>query len=266
MKKILLIAVACIIIGVIGISQTYTKAVEAVERGETERVIENEAIKNLEIDLDAGDVTVQKGNDSSFYIKQTGNMAKQKVSIDEQGDTLKIQGKGKKGISIDFSFLSFGYKAPGITIVVPERAYQDIKVSSSAGEITVNDVKSECIEVATLGGDVEMERVTAKKVEGSSKAGEVTMKKVSGKVVAKTTSGDVDVIDHDSKYDLEASSTAGDVDIRLLEKPQDATVSGKTFAGEVRIFKEKDGNVIIGNGGVKISGQTSAGDVTIEVN
>ena len=264
MKKILLVAVACIIIGVIGISQTYTKAVDAAEKGDKEKVIKNEAIKNLEIDLDAGDVTVQKGNDSSFYIKQSGNIANQKVSIDEQGDTLKIQGKVKKGISLDFSFLSFGFKAPGVTIVVPDRAYQDIKVSSSAGEITVNDVKSERVEAATLGGDVEIERVTAKKVEGSSKAGEIKMKKVSGKVVAKTTSGDVDVIDHDSKYDLEASSTAGDVDIRLLEKPQDATVSGKTFAGEVKVFKEEERKVVVGNGSVKISGQTSAGDVTIE--
>lgn len=266
MKKILLVAVACIIIGIIGISQTYTKAVDAEEKGDKEKVIKNEEIRNLEIDLDAGDVTVQKGNDSSFYIKQSGNIAKQKVSIDEERDTLKIQGKVKKGPSFDFSFFTFGLKTPGITIVVPERSYQEIKVSSSAGEITVSDLKGERIDVSTLGGDVEMERVTARKVEGSSKAGEVKMKKVSGKVVAKTTSGDVDIVDHDPKYDLEASSTAGEVDIRLLQKPQDATISGKTFAGEVEIFKEEKKNVTLGNGSVKISGQTSAGDVTIEAN
>ncbi len=96
MKKILLIAVACIIIGVIGISQTYSKTVDAAEEGETERVIKNEAIKSLEIDLDAEDVTVQKGNDSSFHIKQSGNTTKQKISIDEEGDILKVQGKIKK--------------------------------------------------------------------------------------------------------------------------------------------------------------------------
>ncbi|PFV83872.1 GNAT family acetyltransferase [Bacillus thuringiensis] len=266
MKKIVLIAVACIIIGIIGISQTYTKAVDAAEGGEKEKVVNNEKIKKIEIALDAGDITIQQGNDSSFYIKQTGNVEKQKVSIDEQGDILKVQGKIKKGISFDFSFLSFGFKTPGITIIVPERLYHEIKVSSSAGEIAVNNVKSERVEAATLGGDVEIERVTSKKVEGSTKAGEVKMKKVTGKVVAKTTSGDVDVIDHDSKYDLEASSTAGAIDIRLLEKPQDATVSGETLAGEVSIFKEKNNNIVIGNGSARISGKTSAGDVTIEVN
>lgn len=84
--------------------------------------------------------------------------------------------------------------------------------------------------------------------------------------MAETTGGDVDVIDHDPKYDVKASTTAGDVDIRLLEKPKDATVSGKTFAGEVEIFKEETKSVTIGSGKVKISGQTSGGDVTIEAN
>lgn len=265
MKKILLVAVTCIIIGVIGISMTYKQAVDAATSGDKEKVIKNEAIKSLEIELDAGDIVVQKGNDSSFYIKQSGDIAKQKVDIEEQGNTLKVQGKVKKGPSFNLSFLNFGFKTPRITVVVPERVYQEVRVKSSAGEITVSDLKGEHIEIATLGGDVEVERVMAKKVEGSSKAGEVKMKKVSGNVVAKTTGGDVDIIDHDPTYDLEASSTAGEVDIRLLQKPQNATVSGKTFAGEVSIFNEEDRNVTIGNGSVKISGQTSAGDVTIEV-
>ncbi|MDM5155819.1 DUF4097 family beta strand repeat-containing protein [Bacillus sp. DX1.1] len=266
MKKILLGAVACIIVGVIGISQTYAKTVEEAEKGDTEKVIKNKAIKKLEIDVDAGDVMIQKGNNSSFYVKQSGRVAKQKVSIDEEGDTLKVQGKIKKGVSFDFSFLSFGFKTPKVTVIVPERSYQEIKASSSAGDIRVIDVKSDRVNASTLGGDVEVERVTASEVEGSSKAGEVNMKKVSGKVVAETTGGDVDVIDHDPKYDVKASTTAGDVDIRLLEKPKDATVSGKTFAGEVEIFKEETKSVTIGSGKVKISGQTSGGDVTIEAN
>ncbi len=52
------------------------------------------------------------------------------------------------------------------------------------------------------------------------KAGEVNFKKVIGKVTAKTTSGEINILDHDSKYNLEASSTAGDVNITLSEKPK----------------------------------------------
>ena len=62
-----------------------------------------------------------------------------------------------------------------------------------------------------------MKQVTAKNVEGSTKAGEVNFKKVLGKVTAKTTSGEINIQDHDSKYNLEASSTAGDIDITLSE-------------------------------------------------
>lgn len=45
----------------------------AGEEGEKEKVINNEKIK---MDLDIGDVTIQEGHNSSFYIKQTGRYIK----------------------------------------------------------------------------------------------------------------------------------------------------------------------------------------------
>ncbi|WP_434164313.1 DUF4097 family beta strand repeat-containing protein [Bacillus thuringiensis] len=264
MKKLFLIAIACIIIGVIGISQTYEKAVQTAEKGDKEDVIKNETLKNIEVKLDAGDIVVQKSPDSSFYVKQTGDARKQKIRIVEDGDTLKIVGEREKGASFDFSFYDFRFQTSTLTIFVPERSYQEIKVNSSAGQIEMSDVKSDRVSVRTLAGEVDLKHVTAKSVEGSSQAGEVNFKKVIGKVIAKTASGSVSIIEHDAKYDLEASSTAGDVDITLLEKPQDAVITGQSAAGDVMIFNEENKNITIGNGSKKISGKTAAGDVTIE--
>ncbi|PEM51057.1 DUF4097 family beta strand repeat-containing protein [Bacillus wiedmannii] len=264
MKKTLLVAIACIIIGVIGISQTYEKAVQTAEEGNKEDVIKNETLINIEVKLDAGDIVVQKSPDSSFYVKQSGDVRKQEVLITEDGDTLKIIGEREKGASFDFSFYNFKIQTSTLTILVPERLYQDIKVNSSAGQIEMSDVKSDRVSAGTLAGEVDLKHITARSVEGSTKAGEVNLKKVIGKVTAKTASGDVYVVDHDPKYDVEASSTAGDVDITLLEKPQDAVITGQSTAGEVMIFNEENKNITIGNGSKKISGKTAAGDVTIE--
>lgn len=44
-EKLFLIAIACIIIGVIGISQTYEKAVQTATKGDKENVIKNETLK-----------------------------------------------------------------------------------------------------------------------------------------------------------------------------------------------------------------------------
>ncbi|MDM5234679.1 DUF4097 family beta strand repeat-containing protein [Bacillus cereus] len=264
MKKILLVAIACIIVGVIGISQTYKKAVANVEEGNKEEVIKNEALKNVEVDLNAGDVIIQKSPDSSFYVKQSGDIRKQEIRIAEDGDRLKIIGGREKGVSFDFSFYNFGFQTPTLTILVPERFYEEIKVNSSAGQIEISDVKSDRVSVETLAGEVDLKHVTAKSVEGTTKAGEVNFKKVIGKVTAKTASGDVYIMDHDPKYDVEASSTAGDIDITLLEKPQDAVISGQSAAGDVTIFNEENKNITTGNGSKKISGKTAAGDVTIE--
>lgn len=189
MKKILLVAIACIIIGVIGISQTYEKAVQTAEEGNKEDVIKNETLINIEVKLDAGDIVVQKSPDSSFYVKQSGDVRKQEVLITEAGDKLKIIGEREKGAAFDFSFYDFRLQTSTLTLLVPERSYQDVKVNSSAGQIEISDVKSDRVSVETLAGEVDLKHVTAKNVEGSTKAGEVNFKKVTGKVTAKTTSG-----------------------------------------------------------------------------
>ena len=140
---------------------------------------------------------------------------------------------------------------------MPERSYQDVKVNSSAGQIEMSDVKSDSVSVRTLAGEVELKQVTAKNVEGSTKAGEVNFKKVLGKVTAKTTSGEINIQDHDSKYNLEASSTRR-YRYYFIGKPQDAVITGQSAAGDVTIFNEENKNVTIGNGSKKISGKTAA--------
>ncbi|MGK3612281.1 DUF4097 family beta strand repeat-containing protein [Bacillus cereus] len=263
MKKILLVVIACIIIGVIGISQTYEKAVQTAEKGNKEDIIKNETLKNIEVKLDAGDIAIQKSPDASFYVKQSGDARKQELRIAEDGDTLKIIGKREKGASFDFSFYDFKFQTSTLTLLVPERSYQDVKVNSSAGQIEISDLKSERVSVETVAGEVNLKHVTAKNVEGATKAGEMNFKKVKGKVSTKTTSGEINILDHDATFNLEASSIAGDIDITLSEKPQDAIITGQSAAGDVTIFNEENNNVTIGNGSKKISGKTTAGDITI---
>ena len=51
-----------------------------------------------------------KSPDSSFYIKQSGDVRKQEIRIAEDGDTLKVIGEREKGASFDFSFTILGFK------------------------------------------------------------------------------------------------------------------------------------------------------------
>lgn len=51
-----------------------------------------------------------------------------------------------------------------MTIFVPERSYQEIKVHSAAGQIEISDVKSDRVNVGTLAGEVDLKYVTAKNV------------------------------------------------------------------------------------------------------
>lgn len=141
--------------------------------------------------------------------------------------------------------------------------YDEINASTEAGDVTVVDLDSEQVNVSTSARDITVQNIAASAVEGSSKAGEIYMNNITGEVVAKTMSGDVEVVDHDPDYSVMAESKAGDVAIHLVETPKNATVRGKTTAGDVKVFDQEDEYVKIGKGEVDIEGETLAGDVTI---
>lgn len=266
MKKLLLLAVVCIIVGGIGASLTwksYAETVNKIKERETQKIEANEQIKNIQVDLEAGDVKIEKGHDSSFYIEKSAMLEKQEVIVEEKGDTLIVEADIEKGISFDFSFLSV--RAPQITVIVPEREYNDIKAHTKAGDVTVLNLDSERVDVSTSAGDINVQNVATSVVEGISKAGDIQTNNVTGDVIAKTMSGDVDMIDHAPNYSVVANSKAGDIYIRLLETPKDAKVIGNSTAGDVEIFQQEDKFVEFGNGEVTIKGETLAGDVKVEV-
>ena len=72
-------------------------------------------------------------------------------------------------------------------------------------------------------------------------------------MTAKTTSGEINILDHDSKYNLEASSTAGDVNITLSEKPKDAVITGQKCCRGCNNFNEENKDVTIGNGSKRLA-------------
>ena len=57
-------------------------------------------------------------------------------------------------------------------------------------------------------------------------------------MTAKTTSGEINIQDHDSKYNLEASSTRR-YRYYFIGKPQDAVITGQSAAGDVTILMKK---------------------------
>lgn len=258
-----MLAVFCIVVGGIGAGLTwksYVKTTNKMKGRETEKIEANEHIKNIQVNLEAGDVKIEKGKDSSFYIKKSAMSEEQEVNVEEKGDTLIVEGD----IENEFTFGVSFFKAPKITVIVPDRAYHKIKLHTKAGDVTVLNLNSERVDILTNAGDINMQNVVASVVENTSKEGDIQTKRVTGDVIAKTLSGDVNVLGHAPIHAVTAHSKEGDIMIRLLEKPKNAKIIGETKEGDVEIFQKEDKFAEFGSGKVTIKGETLAGDVKVE--
>ncbi|MGG0185198.1 DUF4097 family beta strand repeat-containing protein [Bacillus rhizoplanae] len=272
MRKIVFIALVCIVIGGIGLfftgSAFFMKSVNgsAETKKLEQKQFKNDQIKNINVDTDVGDVVIEKGKTDSFEIRYSGDQEKRKLDVNEKGETLQVEVKTKKKHIFDFSFFSFGFKGESLIVAVPERVYNQIEIETEAGNIQVRDIQSENVSAHTAAGEVEMKQIKSNNVNTSSSAGDIVLHKVEGKVLAEATAGNIEVTQHNPQYSIEAESAAGDVNIQLQEVPKDAVVKGSSHAGDVKIFGKENKEITLGNGKVQISGETAAGDVKIKTN
>ncbi|WP_440603808.1 DUF4097 family beta strand repeat-containing protein [Bacillus sp. GB_SG_008] len=272
MRKIVFIALVCIVIGGIGLffagSAFFMKSVtgSAETKKLEQKQFKNDQIKNINVDTDVGDVVIEKGKTDSFEVRYNGNQEKRKLDVNEKGETLQVEVKTKKKHIFDFSFFSFGFKGESLIVVVPERVYNQIEIETEAGNIQVRDIQSENVSAHTAAGEVEMKQIKSNNVNTSSSAGDIVLHKVEGKVLAEATAGNIEVTQHNPQYSIEAESAAGDINIQLQEVPKDAVVKGSSHAGDVKIFGKENKEITLGNGKVQISGETAAGNVKIKTN
>ncbi|PHA03117.1 hypothetical protein COE51_01880 [Bacillus pseudomycoides] len=272
MRKVVFIALFCIVIGGIGLfftgSAFFMKSVtgSAETKKLEQKQFKNEQIKNINVDTDVGDVVIEKGKTDSFEVRYSGDQEKRKLDVNENGETLQVEVKTNKKHIFDFSFSPFDLKDESLTVIVPERVYNKIEAKTTAGTIHMQDIQSGDISAYSAAGDVEMKEMKAQKVKASSSAGKIVLHKVEGKVHAETAAGSVEVMQHNPQYSVEAESAAGDVNIQLQEMPKDAVVKGSSHAGNVKIFGKENKEITLGTGNVQISGETAAGSVKIEAN
>ncbi|MGG2014602.1 DUF4097 family beta strand repeat-containing protein [Bacillus sp. S10(2024)] len=272
MRKIVLLAIICIAIGGIGLFFTSSAFFIKTANGTAEtkkleqKQFKNEQIKNIHVDIDVGDVVIEKGKTDLFAIRYSGNQEKRKLDVNENGEVLQVEVKTNKKHIFDFSFLSFDLKDESLTVIVPERIYNKIEAETAAGTIHVQNIQGEDISVHSAAGDVEMKEMKAQNVNVSSSAGKVVLHKVEGKVRADAAAGSVEITQHNPEYSVEAESAAGDVSIQLQGMPKDAVVKGSSNAGKVQIFGKENKEITLGNGKVQIKGETAAGSVKIVAN
>lgn len=262
------------------------------ENAESERTSASASFtetKNMILEVQVGNVVVKDSSDGALHVDYknygTANqLLAYKFDYSEKDGTAYVSVKKQPGVTNFFRALAI----PRIVVTVELPAnFGDIKIHSLAGNISVSNVSFNDADITAMAGNIDFAYVKANDIEARSMAGNVSFEEesanmlhcrtnagnasVSGAVKeigVSSNAGDVKINCKDCEK-IEASTTAGNIKI-ALEGIKGYEADANTCAGNVKMaFGEAYvkgshvGKYVMGDGSVKITAKTSAGNIKI---
>ncbi len=113
-----------------------------------------ESFRNIKVDVQVTDVTLKHSEDGSTKVAVLES-EKIRHNVEVENDALKITSVTEQRKWFDLSWLSV--KTPSVVIYLPEKAYEELRISSATGDIRIPDgffFSKADVEAST--GDVEL--------------------------------------------------------------------------------------------------------------
>ena len=296
MKKVfvpLVIIVAALVIGSLALASLLDKTVSVTE----DQNIEADGIQKLTIQTTATNIElipsstnhiqvsldgeIKSGGTNTYKLEIKENRARQKLDISYVTNT--------RG----FRWSLGSEKNVTLQVALPERAYKEIEIISTSGDIHIQAIEVEEMTVHTTSGEQSIEEtLLAGTLSLQSTSGDIslsdntvphfTIQTTSGEVdhrsfksetgSIRTTSGDITLLLEEMIPSLSTNSTSGDVGIQFGKEPESLDLKFTTNSGDAvvhlenMIFEEGSEKKIgrIGKGEDRLLIQTTSGDLTVE--
>ncbi len=215
-----------------------------------ESVTKEGDIKKLSIKDSTADIRIKKSDDDKFHVDfDVPKNSKRDVTI--EGDTLSVEfGDSKK-----WSEHIFNVRSPKITIAVPAKQYELLKINASTGDITIESgFTFDGVDIRVSTSDVEMKSLTATELTLRTSTGDIEIDGLEAdKVELKGSTADFKLkrLTVASNFSIETST--GDV---WCSFTHDVNVDAKTSTGDIKAASTDTG--------VPCRIRTSTGDVTVK--
>ncbi|AOV08660.1 DUF4097 family beta strand repeat-containing protein [Sporosarcina ureilytica] len=198
----------------------------------------------------AEETTITYGGKKKFGVHFKANV---------KGDTLSIQLKEKW-----FNFLNFSMRGMVLTVHVPERTYEEIKVVTDNGLIEASHLHAKMIELETDNGLVKLGNSEGDVVKLQADNGQISISDVSANIVARTDNGRITFEADTITHDVDLRTDNGAIYVKLSDKPTNARINAETDNGMVTIFGTKERTVTFGEGKYLMKLQTDNGRIVVE--
>ncbi|KGP93311.1 hypothetical protein N780_13215 [Pontibacillus chungwhensis BH030062] len=283
------------VIGIIGtfISLQVTGAFthEVVDVFE-EKKVKGSSIKYLSVDTSSADIYIEPSQDDTVYVQWGGKASKgvwedYELKTTNKGGELSVKLRQKDILGFQFGFIQKDLK---LTVMLPKKLYEGLSLSSSSGDIYINEQRSNNMSIKTSSGDMELVKVeTSGELNSRSSSGTIRLKEVyadrlltdtsSGDVIGEkievlqvtsdSSSGTIDYSELTLTGDLQIKTSSGDVYLLFAKVPDSYIIDYQSSSGDERVnlegieYERKAENEVKGqkgNGDQRIEIRTSSGD------
>ena len=178
----------------------------------TYTVKDAEKFKDINIDVNQGEIELLESKDNNIYIalKSNKNMKNADyLNLDENTDKLDIT--SKKGSKIHF-LNNTGIK---IEIQIPKSYNKNISIETDAGDVIANkDLNLNNLNITSNVGDVELNKnIKCKKFNIVNDTGDIDIRSIDGSGSIKSDVGDIECNIEGLNQDIDITSDIGDIEL-----------------------------------------------------
>lgn len=208
-----------------------------------EKTFEN--IQNIAVKTDVSDVYIQYSTDNNYKVEIYSDKAKT-TTIDVENDNLLVEFKEEN------KFFFYG-KTSRIFIYIPKTFANNIKITSTTGDVIAADYEKANFDISVTTGDISLGWV--RNAEISCTTGDITIQDIKEKFNIITTTGDVRIQNININEDSTIATTTGDV--RVVNNRSNVYVDANTRTGDINL---NDNNR---HSDITLNVKTTTGDINI---
>ncbi|PSL34320.1 uncharacterized protein DUF1700 [Planomicrobium soli] len=254
----------------------------------------------VDAEIDSGSLVILPSADNEIHVDVEDKHYKQKLSVDILDRTLVVALKNEK----KWGFFNFNanMKSPVVTIQLPSKTYEQIKLYTDNGRIVGRELQSTEVKAKSENGDIQFSRITAnrliaesdngalelrtvqadviaaksdngkidlqdiqtKDVELETDNGSITMTNVTGNIQAETDNGRITLLSIDIERNIDLKTDNGSIVVETMSDPANVTIEADRDHGKANIFNEKGKRFIFGDGRNNVRLRTDNGSLTVK--
>ncbi|MDM5186809.1 DUF4097 family beta strand repeat-containing protein [Bacillus sp. DX4.1] len=276
MKKVVLIAMSLLVIGIIGVGAMTVLGVSFNDAEiHKKEMVASEKIDDIQVEALAADVEIVPTDLKEIEVSLDGSI---KENMEDRY-TFTVKEMNNK-LNVDFVIndnlfgLQFGKVADvKLQIKIPKKMYENIQATTSSGDAVARGVEARELTMKTSSGDLSLlDSKINDKLTATTSSGDAVARGVEARALTiKTSSGDLSLLDSKIDDKLTAKTSSGAIESKKndIEMADFNTSSGKIQVDGLHsknvVFKTSSGNIEYNDSNLKgdVECSTSSGDISM---